>query len=75
MKFKAQRSMVSLGWHTRGRASCASTSQWHWTCASKEVPPRNQWQVVCGGLVYVAMFRRPLLGGLNKVWQHIESYG
>lgn len=36
---------------------------------------QKQWQVVCGGLVYVAMFRRPLLGGLNKVWQHIESYG
>ena len=35
---------------------------------------QKQWQVVCGGLVYVAMFRRPLLGGLNKVWQHIESY-
>lgn len=36
---------------------------------------QKQWQVVCGGLMYVAMFRRPLLGGLNKVWQHIESYG
>ena len=29
---------------------------------------------VCGGLVYFSMFRRPLLGGLNNVWTHIESY-
>ena len=35
---------------------------------------RKQWQVVCGGLVYVSMFRRPLLGSLNSVWRHIESF-
>lgn len=35
---------------------------------------QRQWQVVCGGLVYVSMFRRALLGSLNGVWQHIESY-
>eukprot|EP00438_Fugacium_kawagutii_P025257 Skav212859 [mRNA] locus=scaffold786:278107:283976:+ [translate_table: standard] len=35
---------------------------------------QKEWQVVCGGLVYFAMFRRPLLGCLNKVWSHIESY-
>ena len=35
---------------------------------------QKQWQVVCGGLVYFAMFRRPLLGGLNAVWSHIESF-
>ena len=35
---------------------------------------QKQWQVVCGGLVYFAMFRRPLLGGLNQVWQHIERF-
>ena len=35
---------------------------------------QRQWQVVCGGLVYVAMFRRPLLGGLNQVWRHIEHF-
>ena len=35
---------------------------------------QKQWQVVCGGLVYVSMFRRPLLGSLNRVWTHIESY-
>lgn len=26
---------------------------------------QRQWQVVCGGLVYISMFRRPLLGSLN----------
>eukprot|EP00438_Fugacium_kawagutii_P001490 Skav202536 [mRNA] locus=scaffold2011:198967:205206:- [translate_table: standard] len=35
---------------------------------------QKEWQVVCGGLVYFAMFRRPLLGSLNKVWTHIESF-
>eukprot|EP00438_Fugacium_kawagutii_P028520 Skav226749 [mRNA] locus=scaffold3942:27571:31074:- [translate_table: standard] len=35
---------------------------------------QKQWQVACGGLVYFTMFRRPLLGGLNRVWAHIESF-
>lgn len=35
---------------------------------------QKQWQVVCGGLVYFCMFRRPLLGSLNRVWTHIESF-
>eukprot|EP00435_Cladocopium_sp_Y103_P018568 s1259_g4.t1 len=35
---------------------------------------QKQWQVVCGGLVYISMFRRPLLGSLNQVWQHILSF-
>ena len=35
---------------------------------------QKQWQVICRGLVYFSMFRRPLLGGLNRVWQHIESF-
>ena len=35
---------------------------------------QKQWQVICGGLVYFSVFRRPLLGGLNRVWQHIESF-
>ena len=29
-------------------------------------------QVVAGGLVYIAMFRRPLFCALNCVWRHIE---
>ena len=35
---------------------------------------QKQWQVACGGLVYFSMFRRPLLGSLNRVWSHIESF-
>eukprot|EP00438_Fugacium_kawagutii_P031430 Skav205780 [mRNA] locus=scaffold1714:813079:816645:- [translate_table: standard] len=35
---------------------------------------QKHWQIVCGGLVYCAMFRRPLLSGLNRVWTHVESY-
>ena len=43
-------------------------------CAQSYVSQR-QMQVVCGGLVYVSMFRRPLLGTLNAVWKQIESFG
>ena len=35
---------------------------------------QRQMQVVCGGLVYVSMFRRALLGSLNQVWKFIESF-
>ena len=35
---------------------------------------QKQWRVACGGLVHFSMFRRPLLGSLNRVWTHIESY-
>ena len=38
------------------------------------VVSQKQVQVVCGGLVYFAMFRRPTLGCLNAVWQLIESF-
>eukprot|EP00438_Fugacium_kawagutii_P032414 Skav234917 [mRNA] locus=scaffold840:917441:922639:+ [translate_table: standard] len=41
---------------------------------SQDFATQRQWQVVCGGLVYFAMFRRPVLGALNGVWKHIESY-
>ena len=34
----------------------------------------RQLQVVCGGLVYVSMFRRPLLGTLNGVWKLMQSF-
>lgn len=42
-------------------------------CGSSSVSQR-QVQVVCGGLVYISMFRRPLLGCLNRVWSFIESF-
>ena len=35
---------------------------------------QKEAQVVGGGLVYVAMFRRPLLGGLNAIWEFISSF-
>ena len=35
---------------------------------------KRQLQVAAGGLVYVSMFRRPLLGSLNAIWKWIESF-
>eukprot|EP00438_Fugacium_kawagutii_P008896 Skav215704 [mRNA] locus=scaffold2573:57842:63963:+ [translate_table: standard] len=35
---------------------------------------QKQMQVVGGGFVYIAMFRRPLLGALNHIWQFILSF-
>lgn len=34
---------------------------------------QREMQVVCGGFVYFALFRRPLLSALNAVWHFIES--
>eukprot|EP00438_Fugacium_kawagutii_P025002 Skav224823 [mRNA] locus=scaffold613:211653:214870:- [translate_table: standard] len=41
---------------------------------SSKVATQKQLQIVCGGLVYFTMFRRPLLGCLNAVWTHITSF-
>ena len=41
---------------------------WQDRCAQKQV------QVVGGGFVYFCMFRRPLLGSLNALWQFITSF-
>ena len=35
------------------------------------VSSQKQMQIVGGGLVYMAMFRRPLLGSLNHIWEFI----
>ena len=35
---------------------------------------QKQLQVVCGGLVYISMFRRPILGCLNAIWPFIASF-
>ena len=35
---------------------------------------QKQMQIVAGGLVYMAMFRRPLLGSLNALWEFIQSF-
>ena len=45
-----------------------------WALCHEKKAAQKQWQVVCGGLVYFTMFRRPLLGSLNRVWTHMESY-
>jgi len=37
-------------------------------CSQKEM------QVVAGGLVYIATFRRALMGGLNSIWSFIEEF-
>ena len=36
---------------------------------------QKQLQIICGGFVYCCMFRRPLLGLLNKVWTFIVELG
>ena len=35
---------------------------------------QKQAQIVGGGLVYMSMFRRPLLGSLNHLWSFIVSF-
>ena len=35
---------------------------------------QKQMQVVAGGLVYIATFRRALMGGLNHIWAFIEEF-
>ena len=40
----------------------------------EETCNQKQAQVVAGGLVYISMFRRPMLGCLNQLWQFIESF-
>ena len=34
----------------------------------------KQIQIVAGGLVYMSMFRRPLLGSLNAVWRFVQEF-
>eukprot|EP00435_Cladocopium_sp_Y103_P029073 s976_g7.t1 len=41
---------------------------------SKHTVSQKELQVVGGGLVYVAMFNRPLLCGLNQIWRQIVSF-
>ena len=36
---------------------------------------QRELQVVGGGFVYIAMFRRPLLSGLNAVWKQVIDLG
>ena len=43
-----------------------------WVLVSKGKASLRELQVVAGGLVYITMFRRPLLCALNEVWRHME---
>ena len=36
---------------------------------------QRELQVVGGGFVYIAMFRRPLLSGLNAIWRQVTELG
>eukprot|EP00435_Cladocopium_sp_Y103_P035832 s933_g9.t1 len=44
-----------------------------WEVVAKGAATMKELQVVAGGLVYISMFRRALLCGLNAIWAHIES--
>eukprot|EP00438_Fugacium_kawagutii_P005555 Skav232226 [mRNA] locus=scaffold286:249647:254238:- [translate_table: standard] len=44
-----------------------------WELVVRQAATLRELQVVTGGLVYIAMFRRPLLGCLNQVWAHMEQ--
>ena len=46
-----------------------------WTLLRDGRASQKQLQIVCGGLVYCSMFRRPLLGLLNQVWSFIVELG
>ena len=43
-------------------------------CVSGKASQR-ELQVVGGGFVYIAMFRRPLLSGLNAIWKQVTELG
>eukprot|EP00438_Fugacium_kawagutii_P023208 Skav215677 [mRNA] locus=scaffold278:111881:120662:- [translate_table: standard] len=44
-----------------------------WEVLIRNAATLRELQVVAGGLVYIAMFRRPLLGCLNSIWNHMET--
>ena len=44
-----------------------------WELVHRGRATQRELQVIAGGLVYICMFRRPLLCGLNAIWRHIET--
>ena len=44
-----------------------------WELVQRGGATQREPQIVAGGLVYICMFRRPLLCSLNAIWSHIES--
>ena len=45
-----------------------------WALIQSGQATQKQLQIVCGGFVYCCMFRRALLGLLNRVWTFIISF-
>ena len=61
-----------------GFAMAKPLKVWQYTQLAAEILDKNkatlkELQIVCGGLVYIAMFRRPLLCALNEVWQFMQK--
>ena len=55
------------------------TKVWQYALLAAELLLRNvatlkELQVVCGGFVYMCMFRRPLLCSLNEVWVFMQGF-
>ena len=62
-----------------GFAMAKPVKVWQYALLGAELLVRGQGtlkelQVVCGGFVYLAMFRRPLLCALNEVWQFMQTF-
>eukprot|EP00435_Cladocopium_sp_Y103_P021547 s123_g5.t1 len=52
---------------------------WQYALLAAELLERRsaslkELQIVCGGFVYMCMFRRPLLSSLNEVWSFMQRY-
>ena len=63
----------------QGYAVAKPEKIWQYALLGLELLKRGQCtlkelQVVCGGFVYMAMFRRPLLGVLNQVWAFMQTF-
>ena len=44
-----------------------------WELVHRDRCTQRELQVIAGGLVYISMFRRALLGSLNAIWHHIQE--
>ena len=61
-----------------GYAMAKPSKVWQYAILGMELLQRNkaslkELQVTCGGFVYIAMFRRPLLCALNEVWRFMQE--
>ena len=65
------------GWRGSAAPKAEKVSKYLHLChllLEKGRATQRQVQVVAGGFVYFATFRRPLLGALNSVWRFIQSF-